>query len=252
MDFTPGDIERFRRKLSQRKEGGNLEPTAFFPGLKGYRAWPSAVVVDFAMGRATEPVILIYQHGCLQDIKPTIEFTITSTDVEIDEHAPARFIRWIGSITGIERFENHGCFEVESKEPLTWDVSGANVIKNLMYAAELGKRLGIKRVAVIPEVGLSFSFPAVVGNGVRVKVLTGYRDARERQEAFDCLKAHLNSKKFLIMEHTTLFARLKTVVYSEKGDVAADTHPMVGAIATLAWNLQIDEIGQLFFQEDLT
>jgi hypothetical protein len=255
VGFNEDEIERFRRRLEHQGDFPKYRPDVpYFGGVRGMKAWAQAIVVDFALSRTGDPVILIYYHGFVTEFFPTKELSQAGTEIEISEKPHHRIARWFGERLKNERLSMSGVTEVKKSVALKWDFTSCDIVKNLKYAAELANRLGIKRVAVVTEPGLTFNFPAVVGDSVKVKVLPTYRTKAERELAFALLRQYLTSKGIRLQERSELLNRIKSVIAlpESNGYTPGEAHPSVGALISLALGLKLDESGQLYFPEDVS
>jgi hypothetical protein len=250
------NIERFRRSLNSRDdlfEEVRRDPEYhYFAQIKGSRMWASAVVVDFAMGRAGSPIILILNNGFIQEFHPSKDMSIVNSEIEISEKLHHRIARWFGDKLHNQKWSHVGVYEVTTTKAVKWDFTTCDIVRNLEYAACLATRLGIKRVAVVTEPGLSFSLPATVGDGVRVKILPTVRTKQEREYAFALLRQNLASRSIRIPHGSELMSRVKAVLAIRDGNdfTPGDAHPSIIAMGALCLSLKVDENGQIYFPED--
>ena len=254
-EYSRHHIERFRRQLI--KEAGRFSfqteqpPLPYFGNVQPSRPWPSMLVVDFAMTKTVDPVVLVMINGFLQDFDPHKELLVPVKDISVSEKPVDRAKRWIGEVLRNERLANTGVYESHGMQSVSWDFTHCDIYHNLRYLASLAAFMGIKRIGVITEPGLAYSIPTIVGDGIRVKMLRGVWHQSERDQAMQTLHKWISSKTIRLVDNTPLLHNLRKVIAVTDGDKvkAGEANPAVHVAATMCLSLRTDESGQLYFPE---
>jgi hypothetical protein len=253
--FESPEIEYHRRKLIRREDLSILRKEVlppFFNGVQAQGHPPAMVVVDFALTKPHEPVILCWYNGVVEEWDMTRTFGLRYQDVEFDMRRYARAIRWVGERLDHLDLASFGAKPVIREDRLAWNHEAFEPVKNIKYVAHVAKAMGIERIGVLCEPGIAYNFPPNV-DGIKLSGLFGYRGAIDRDDAFHALAHSLFRRQIRLLPESELFKKVQDVkslkVPGADYLLADEAHPLVETLAGFIMNLALDDFNQLQLME---